>query len=132
MYYVILDRSPDDLKLSPVKAPWSGRGKEDSIYFIDLKGLPLDVILSMRRCHVFYDNRAGFSQLFLSPQTQLLKDQGEEMFKDVLKENLGSRPDALKPGSKKPLNLEDLKAQHEALEIDKQPLHSRWKEQRKG
>ena len=126
-YEDIVERAPSDIKLSATKAPWSGEGKEDTMYLIDLRGLPLDIILSLRRVKQYFDSRAAMHEEFLNPQIQLTKDQAQEQYKHVLDMHMKARPEKLRPGAGKPYTVQQLQKMHEeadssrsaALEIAK-------------
>lgn len=124
-YEGLLERLPEDIKLQPTKAPFSGVGRDDTMYLIDLRNMPLNVLFSLRRCYVYYDNRAGLTEEFLSPQTQLTKDQPAEMFKFVLTQHLEKRPQQLRPLAKRPKTIEELREAYEAAAQDLQMAEER-------
>ncbi len=112
-YEELLDRVPKEIGLEAQKAPFSGPDREDALYLVDLKGLPLDVILSMRRVHIYFDNHACLQDVFLEPERQLTREQGAEYFKYVISQNMKNRPDKFKP-SASATSVEELRQQHAA------------------
>ena len=112
-YYELLSKVPEDVKLTASKTPWQGpNANRENMYLIDLKGLPLDVILSLRRVHIYYDCKAAMLEEFLTPEHQLLPQQHNEMFRYVVSQHMAQRPEKMHPSSARPHGIEKLREMH--------------------
>ena len=80
------------------------------MYLLDLFGLTLDQIMSIRKVDVYYNNSSAHTETFLEEASQLSQKQGQFMFAHIVAKEFEVRPQGLKPSACRPPNLEDLLA----------------------
>ena len=89
---------PSEAGLEPTMVPWPNPRHSQEMFLVDLKGLPLDVILGMRRVHIYMDSAAKQQEIMLRPERQLLPRQAAATFKHHVSEHFQERPKGLVPG----------------------------------
>ena len=98
-FYDLEGRLPTDASVETMSVPWPNPGSKQEMVLVNLKGLPLEVILSMRRVHIYYDSSARQSEVLLRPERQVLSSQGFATFEHATRNHMKERPDQLKPGA---------------------------------
>ena len=89
---------PSEAGLEPTMVPWPNPRHSQEMFLVDLKGLPLDLILGMRRVHIYMDSAAKQQEIMLRPERQLLPRQAAATFKHHVSEHFQERPKGLVPG----------------------------------
>jgi len=98
-------------KSKVVKIPWAGpEPNTRNMYLIDLFGLSLDQVATIRKVDIYFNNVSTHSETFLDAAFQLSQQQGAAMFAHIASTEIESRPDGLKPSSARPPTLSDLEA----------------------
>lgn len=98
-------------KNKALKIPWGGpRAPTNNMYLVDLFGLSLNQIFSMRKVDVYFKNGSDHIESFLEGDYQLSQTQGFEVFEHIAKMEMEQRPQGLKPTASRPPTLESLQA----------------------
>ncbi len=90
-----------------------------TLYPVGLEGLPLEVMLSVRKMRLSRQTSVVLNELLVQPERQVDQDQGVEVYKKATSTHLGTRPPCFNPakrGEGRLLSARELKELGETIE----------------
>ena len=111
-YAGLMKALPSAIKLKPMSLPVLGPCQSGNFYPMEMSGLPVDLQNSCRRMELYYDSRSSHDELYLTPASQLVQDQGKRVFQYIAQSAFQKRPEKARPGAS-PMSYADAKTKHQ-------------------